>query len=249
MRKNGPELLGFCQSVQNGAMKAAPAFPKPKAPQSAGVATRGNGLDSHPGENAPLVLSQLKTRAESSPLWRASQNRVVTFKHVPMDDYPGLEQWICGIETTADGQAPLPAILAAEMHPIPVYVSYDNGGQWVKILPCDVRARSPKRGGYKLVLTELDCIGPPRGGLCFCLANVGTPVAHWTPRCTKHAIGQGHCWFDSVRQEIAQVYKFHAAAKSHTSARGWFGHVLRERCKADSNFADALARFVLGGGF
>ena len=151
-------------------------------------------------------------------------------------------EWIRSLQTTAHGTAPLPALLAANVE-IPVYVSYTRGIDWVQVMPLELVLRR-KGTGYKFKLTELPCIGQPRGGLCFLLAHEGSPDAHWTPRGSGFAIGEGHCWFDSVRQELQRELPSHPAASSYQAARQWFANAFFWRCKADSRFAGALNRFL-----
>ena len=153
-------------------------------------------------------------------------------------------KWIDRIEKTADGTAPLPAFLALKVNPLPVYLSYNGGMDWVQCMPLMVVPRQKGRPGYKFQFTELPCIGPPRGGLCFMLANEGKPYAHWTPRGGGHAESMGHCWFDSVRQELLRERPEHPASTSFMAARQWFAAQLRAACHHDRAFASAFNRFV-----
>ena len=154
-----------------------------------------------------------------------------------------VRQWILGIEKNADGSAPLPSYLALKVDPLPVYLSYNGGSTWVKCMPLQVTPQK-KGNGYKLQMVELDCIGPPRGGLCFLLANEGEPYAHWTPRESGHAISHGHCWYDSVRQELSRELPTHPASASYQAARVWFASQLRADCRHDFAFASAFNKFL-----
>lgn len=157
---------------------------------------------------------------------------------------PHVRKWLSSIEIDGHGTAPLPAVLAESVHPLPVYVSYSGGKTWFQVNPWVTKKR--RRVGYKLCLPEIECIGDPRGGLCFLLSNEGFDSAHWTPRGSGVAVGEGHCWFDSVRQELNRELPSHPAANTDIAAvRQWFAVQIRDKCRTDCRFADALNRFVV----
>ena len=95
----------------------------------------------------------------------------------------------------------------------------------------DGSATTKGRPGYKFNSPSA-VHRPPRGGLCFMLANEGEPYAHWTPRGGGHAESMGHCWFDSVQQELLRERPEHPASTSFMAARQWFAAQLRAACHA-----------------